>query len=290
MINTEQIFKELTAIMAELKIEERQYIDDETSVTSKFITSALNGLHTEHAIEVIVDCLFQRGFTNFKPHAKRILKEEGLQKLNSTMSFMAGELHTIHKKCKTKSILLDAISFSEMQSQLDLQDYLEWKNAIKDGVATPVLITTFNSAVEKVISNFPDRSKELIREFSSQLNKAEFLVDQEFMRDYGLELYNALIDSGEMKANLEDFQALCKGAIPQVKIKFKKASSLGMFIKELENLKLVKLKRNHWTFLANDACEEFSKEFKAGNLISNFKASKNPNISKVFEKIHHKFK
>lgn len=290
MINTEQIFKELTAFMAELKIEERQYIDDETSAKSKFITSALNGLHTEHAIEVIVDCLFQRGFTNFKPHAKRILKEEGLQKLNSTMSFMAGELHTIYKKGKTKFILLDAISFSEMQTQLNSQDYIDWKTAVKDGVATPALVAAFNSAVEKVISNFPDRSKELIREFSSQLNKAEFLVDQEFMRDYGLELYNALIDSGEMKANLEDFQALCKGAVPQVKIKFKKASSLGMFIKELENLKLVKLKRNHWTFLAKDACEEFSKEFKAGNLISNFKASKNPNISKVFEKIHHKFK
>lgn len=92
MINTEQIFKELSAFIEKLEIEERQFIDDETSVTSKFITSSLNGLHSEDAVQVVVDCLFQRGFTNFKQHAKRILKEEGPQKLTSTMSYMAGEL------------------------------------------------------------------------------------------------------------------------------------------------------------------------------------------------------
>ena len=290
MINTEQIFKELSAFIEKLEIEERQFIDDETSVTSKFITSSLNGLHTEVAVQVVIDCLFQRGFTNFKQHAKRILKEEGPKKLTSTMSYMAGELNAIFKKGKMKSVLLDSISFSEMQTQLNSQDYIEWKTAVTDGATTPVLMTAFNSAVEKLISNFPDRSKELIREFASEMNKAEFLVDQEFMRESGLELYNALIDSGEMRANFEDFQLMCSGSKPIEKVKFKKASSLGMFIKELENLSLIKLKRNYWNFFAKDACEEFSKEFKFKNLRSNFQASKNPNVSMAFEKIHHKFK
>lgn len=290
MINTEQIFKEFSAFIEKLEIEERQFIDDETSVVSKFITSSINGLHSEDAVHVVVDCLFQRGFTNFKQHAKRILKEEGPQKLTSTMSYMAGELHTIFKKGKMKSVLIDSISFSEMQTQLNSQDYIDWKNAVTVGVATPALVAAFNSAVENVISNFPDRSKELIREFSSELNKAEFLVDQEFMRESGLELYNALIDSGEMQANFEDFQLMCRGITPIEKVKFKKASSLNMFIKELDNLSLIKLKRNYWNFLANDACEGFSKKFKSPNLISNFLVSKNPNISKVFEKIHHKSK
>jgi hypothetical protein len=289
MINTEQIFKELSAFIEKLEIEERQFIDDETSVASKFITSSLNGLHSEDAVHVVVDCLFQRGFTNFKQHAKRILKEEGPQKLTSTMSYMAGELNAIFKKGKLKSVLLDSISFNEMQTQLNSQDYIEWKTAVTEGVATPVLMTAFNSAVENVISNFPDRSKELIREFSLELNKAEFLVDPEFMRDYGLELYNTLIDSGEMKANFEDFQSMCKGENPIEKVKFKKASSLGMFIKELEKRSLIKLKRNYWDFLANNACEEFSKEFKVKHLTSNLQASKNPNVSMAFEKIHHKF-
>jgi hypothetical protein len=290
MINTEQIFKELSAFIEKLEIEERQFIDDETSVVSKFITSSLNGLHSENAIHVVVDCLFQRGFTNFKQHAKRILKEEGPQKLTSTMSYMAGELNAIFKKGRMKSVLLDSISFNEMQTQLNSQDYIDWKNAVKDGVATPALVAAFNSAVANVVSNFPDRSKELIREFSSEMNKLDFLVDQEFMRESGLELYNALIDSGEIKANFEDFQLMCRGKIPIEKVKFKKASSLQMLIKELDNLSLIKLKRNYWNFFAKDACEEFSKEFKFKNLRSNFQASKNPNISKVFEKIHHKSK
>ena len=288
MINTEQIFKELTAFMAELKIEERQYIDDETVVKNKFISSALNGLYTEHAIEVVVDCLFQRGFTNFKPHAKRILKEEGLQKLNSTMSFMAGELHTINKKGKSKFILLDAISFSEMQPQLNSQDYIDWKTAVKDGVATPALVAAFNSAVEKVISNFLDRSKEMIREFSSELKKAEFLVDQEFMRESGLELYNALIDSGEVKGKFEDFQALCKGANPQVKIKFKQNSSLTTFITALSDRGVLSTKKHYWTYLANDACELFTGNCDAESLRKNKNQNKNSKVLIAFENIRHK--
>jgi hypothetical protein len=177
-----------------------------------------------------------------------------------------------------------------MQSQLNSQDYLDWKSAVTEGVATPALLTAFNSAVEKVISNFPDRAKELVREFSSELSKAEFLVDKEFMRVHGLDLYNALIDSGELKANFDDFQSMCRGEKPIEKVKFKKASSLGMFIKELESLSLIKIKRNYWDFLANQACEEFSKEFKVEHLRSNLQASKNPNVSRVFEKIRHKFK
>jgi hypothetical protein len=290
MIKTEQIFKDLIAFIEKPRIEERQYFDDETSVINEFITSSINGHHSVHAIEVVIDCLFQRGFTNFKQQAKRILKEEGPQKLASTMSYMAGELNAIFKKGNMMPILMDSISFSEMEAQLNSQDYQEWKTAVSDGVATPVLMTAFNSAVENVISNFPDRSKELIREFASEMNKAEFLVDQEFMRESGLELYNALIDSGEMQANFDDFQLMCRGITPIEKVKFKKASSLNMFIKELDNLSLIKLKRNYWNFLANDACEGFSKKFKSPNLISNFLVSKNPNISKVFEKIHHKSK
>lgn len=288
MINTELIFKEFSAFIEKLEIEERQFIDDETSVTSKFITSSLNGLHTKDAIEVVVDCLFQRGFTNFKQQAKRILKEERPQKLTSTMSYMQGELSTIFKKRNTKSVLLDSISFSDMQSQMNSQDYLEWKNAIKDGVATPVLITTFNSAVEKVISNFPNRSKELMREFSSELNKAEFLVDQEFMRESGLELYNALIDSGEMKAKFEDFQALCKGAIPQVKIKFKQNSSLTTFITVLSDRGVLFTKKHYWTYLANDACELFNGNCDAESLRKNKNQNKNSKVLIAFENIRHK--
>ena len=157
MINTEQIFKELIAFIEKPRIEERQYVDDETSVINKFITSSINGHHTVYAIEVVVDCLFQRGFTNFKQQAKRILKEEGTQKLTSIMSYMAGELHTIFKRGNMMPILMDSISFSEMQTQLNSQDYIEWKTAVTDGVATPVLMTAYNSALEKLISNFPDR-------------------------------------------------------------------------------------------------------------------------------------
>jgi hypothetical protein len=290
MINTEQIFKELITFIEKLEIEELQFIDDETSESIKFVTASLNGLHTENAIEVVIDCFFQRGFTNFKHQAKRILREDGVQKLSSTMTYMAGELSTIFKKGKIKSVLQDPISFSDMQSQMNSQNYLEWKSAVKEGVATPVLLSALNSAVEKVISNFPDRSKELVREFSSELNKIEFLVDKEFMRVHGLDLYNALVDSGELRANFDDFQSMCRGEMPIEKVKFKKASSLGMFIKELDSLSLIKIKRNYWDFLANKACEEFSKEFKVEHLRSNLQASKNPNVSRVFEKIRHKFK
>lgn len=288
MINTEQIFKELSAFIEKLEIEERQFIDDETSVTSKFITSSLNGLHTEVAVQVVIDCLFQRGFTNFKQHAKRILKEEGPQKLTSTMSYMAGELNAIFKKGKMKSVLLDSIAFSEMQTQLNSQDYIEWKTAVTDGVATPVLVTAFNSAVEKLISNFPDRSKELIREFSSELNKAEFLVDQEFMRESGLELYNALIDSGEMNANFEDFQALCKGGIPHEKIKFKQNSSLTTFITALSDRGVLSTKKHYWTYLANDACELFTGNCDAESLRKNKNQNKNSKVLIAFENIRHK--
>lgn len=288
MINTEQIFKEFSAFIEKLEIEERQFIDDETSVTSKFITSSLNGLHSLDAVQVVVDCLFQRGFTNFKQHAKRILKEEGPQKLTSAMSYMAGELNAIFKKGKMTSVLLDSISFSEMQSQLNSQDYIEWKTAVKDGVATPALVAAFNSAVEKVVSNFPDRSKELIREFSSELNKAEFLVDQEFMRESGLELYNALIDSGEMKANFEDFQALCKGGNPQVKIKFKQNSSLTTFLNALRDRNILTTKKHYWTYLANDACELFTGNCDAESLRKNKNQNKNGKVLIAFENIRHK--
>ena len=288
MINTEQIFKEFSAFIEKLEIEERQFIDDETSVTSKFITSSLNGLQTEDAVQVVIDCLFQRGFTNFKQHAKRILKEEGPQKLTSTMSYMAGELNAIFKKGKMKSVLLDSISFSEMQTQLNSQDYIEWKTAVTDGVATPVLMTAFNSAVEKVISNFPDRSKEMIREFSSELKKAEFLVDQEFMRESGLELYNALIDSGEVKGKFEDFQDLCKGANPQVKIKFKQNSSLTTFITALSEKGVLSTKKHYWTCLANDACELFTGNCDAESLRKNKNQNKNSKVLIAFENIRHK--
>lgn len=288
MINTEQIFKELAAFMEKLELEERQFIDDETSVSSKFITSSLNGLHSEDAVQVVVDCLFQRGFTNFKQHAKRILKEEGQQKLTSTMAYMAGELNTIYKKGKMKSVLMDSISFSEMQTQLNSQDYIEWKTAVKDGVTTPALVASFNSAVEKVIRNFPDRSKELIREFSSELNKAEFLVDQEFMRESGLELYNALIDSGELKGKFEDFQAFCKGAIPQVKIKFKQNSSLTTFITALSDRGVLTTKKHYWTYLANVACELFTGNCDAESLRKNKNQNKNSKVLIAFENIRHK--
>jgi hypothetical protein len=237
---------------------------------------------------VVVDCLFQRGFTNFKQQAKRILKEDGVQKLSSTMTYMAGELSTIFKKRNTKSVLLDSISFSDMQSQMNSQDYLVWKSAVKEGVATPALLTAFNSAVEKVISNFPNRSKELMREFSSELNKAEFLVDQEFMRESGLELYNALIDSGEMKAKFEDFQALCKGAIPQVKIKFKQNSSLTTFITVLSDRGVLSTKKHYWTYLANDACELFTGNCDAESLRKNKNQNKNSKVLIAFENIRHK--
>ena len=288
MINTELIFKEFSAFIEKLEIEERQFIDNETPVSTKFITSALNGLHTKDALEVVVDCLFQRGFTNFKQQAKRILKEDGPQKLASTMSYMAGELNAVFKKGKMKSILLDSISFSEMQSQLNSQDYIEWKSSVMDGVDTPVLIKAFNSAVEKVISNFPSRAKELIREFSSELNKAEFLVDQEFMRESGLELYNALIDSGELKGKFEDFQELCKGAIPQVKIKFKQNSALTTFITALSDRGVLSTKKHYWTYLANDACELFTGKCDAESLRKNKNQNKNSKVLIAFENIRHK--
>lgn len=288
MINTEQLFKEFSAFIQKLEIEERQFIDDETSVTSKFITSSLNGLYTEDAVQVVVECLFQRGFTNFKQQAKRILKEDGPQKLTSNMSYMAGELHAIYKKGKIKSNLLDSISFSEMQTQLNLQDYQEWKTAVKDGAATPTLITAFNSAVEKVINNFPNRAKELIREFSSELNNVEFLVDQEFMREYGLELYNALIDSGEIKGKFEDFQALCKGAIPKEKIKFKQNSSLTTFITSLKDRDVLTAKKHYWTYLANDACKLFTGNCDAESLRKNKNQNKNSKVLIAFENIRHK--
>ena len=288
MINTEQIFKEFSAFIEKLEIDEREFIDDETSVTSKFITSSLNGLHTEDTVQVVIGCLFQRGFTNFKQHAKRILKEEGPQKLTSAMSYMAGELNAIFKRGKMKSISVDSISFSEMQTQLNSQDYIEWKTAVTNGVATPVLMTAFNSAVENVISNFPDRSKELIREFSTELNKAEFLVDQEFMRESGLELYKALIDSGEMNANFEDFQALCKGGIPQEKIKFKQNSSLTTFITALSDKGVLSTKKHYWTYLANDACELFAGNCDAESLRKNKNQNKNSKVLIAFENIRHK--
>ena len=204
------------------------------------------------------------------------------------MSYMAGELNAIFKKGKMKSVLLDSISFSEMQTQLNSQDYIEWKTAVTEGVATPVLMTAFNSAVENVISNFPDRSKELIREFSSELNKAEFVVDPEFMRDYGLELYNALIDSGEMNANFEDFQALCKGGIPQEKIKFKQNSSLTTFIIALSDRGVLTTKKHYWTYLANDACELFTGKCDAESLRKNKNQNKNSKVLIAFENIRHK--
>ena len=201
---------------------------------------------------------------------------------------MAGELNAIFKKGRMKSVLLDSISFSEMEAQLNSQDYQEWKTAVSDGVATPVLMTAFNSAVENVISNFPDRSKELIREFSSELNKAEFLVDQEFMRESGLELFNALIDSGEMKANFEDFQALCKGGIPQEKIKFKQNSSLTTFITALSDRGVLSTKKHYWTYLANDACELFTGNCDAESLRKNKNQNKNSKVLIAFENIRHK--
>ena len=288
MINTEQIFKEFSAFIEKLELEERQFIDDENSISTKFITSALNGLHTEDAVQVVVDCLFQRGFTNFKQQAKRILKEEGPQKLTSTMSYMAGELNAIFKKGKMKSVLLDSISFNEMQTQLNSQDYIEWKTAVTEGVPTPVLMNAFNSAVENVISNFPDRSNELIREFSSELNKAEFLVDQEFMRESGLDLYNALIDSGEMKCNFEDFQSLCKGHIPKEKIQFKQNSSIATFITALNDRSLLTTKKHYWTYLANDACELYTGSCKGDSLRKNKNQNKNGQVLVAFEKIRHK--
>jgi hypothetical protein len=201
---------------------------------------------------------------------------------------MAGELNAIFKKGRMKSVLLDSISFNEMQTQLNSQDYIEWKTAVSDGVATPVLMTAFNSAVENVISNFPDRSKELIREFSSELNKAEFLVDQEFMRESGLELYNALIDSGEMNANFEDFQALCKGGIPKEKIKFKQNSSLTTFITALSDKGVLSTKKHYWTYLANDACELFTGNCDAESLRKNKNQNKNSKVLIAFENIRHK--
>ncbi|MBM3911073.1 MAG: hypothetical protein FJ356_05435 [Thaumarchaeota archaeon] len=288
MINTEQIFKELIAFIEKPRIEERQYVDDETSVINRFITSSINGHHTVHAIEVVVDCLFQRGFTNFKQQAKRILKEKGQQKLTSAMSYMAGELHTIFKRCNMMPILMDSVYFSEMQIMLNSQDYIEWKTAVTDGVTTPVLVTAFSTAVKNVISNFPDRSKELIREFSSELNKAEFLVNQEFMRESGLELYNALIDSGEMNANFEDFQALCKGGIPQEKIKFKQNSSLTTFITALSDKGVLSTKKHYWTYLANDACELFTGNCDAESLRKNKNQNKNSKVLIAFENIRHK--
>lgn len=288
MINTELIFKEFSTFIEKLEIEERQFIDDETSGSNKFVTAALNGLHTEDAIQVVVDCLFQRGFTNFKQQAKRILKEDGVQKLSSIMSYMAGELSSIFKKRNTKSVLLDSISFSDMQSQMNSQDYLEWKSAVKEGVATPALLTAFNSAVEKVISNFPDRAKELVREFSSELNKAEFLVDKEFMREFGLDLYNALIDSGEMKGKFEDFQVVCKGAIPTEKVQFKQNSSLTTFINALSDLSVLSTKKHYWTYLANDACELFNGNCDAESLRKNKNQNKNSKVLIAFENFRHK--
>jgi hypothetical protein len=290
MINTKQIFKEFSSFIEKLEIEERQFIDDENSLSNKFITSALNGLHTEEAVKIAVDCLFQRGFNNFKQHAKQIIKEDGISKLNTTMSFMAGELITIFKNVKIRSIPFAPISFSEMQTQLNSQDYLDWKSAVKDGVTTPTLMNTFNTVVENAIKNFPDRAKEIIREFSSELNKGEFKVDNDFMKMHGLDLYNMLIASGEMKGEYEDFKLMCRGLNPIEKLKFKKASSLGTFIKELVELSKLSLKNNYWTFLAHDACEEFTKEFKAEHLRSNLKASKNPKVSTIFGKFHQKIK
>jgi hypothetical protein len=287
MINTEQIFKEFSAFIEKLEIEERQFIDDEISGSTKYVTAALNGLNTVDAVEVVVECLFQRGFTNFKHQAKRILKEDGVQKLSSTMSYMAGELSTIFKKGNIKSVLLDTISFSDIQSQLNSQDYLEWKSAVKEGVATPALLTAFNSAVEKVISNFPNRTKELMREFSSELNKAEFLVDKEFMREYGLDLYNALIDSGEMKGKFEDFQVVCNGAIPKEKIQFKQNSSLTTFINALSDLSVLSTKKHYWTYLANDACKLFTGNCDAESLRKNKNQNKNSKVLIAFENIRH---
>jgi hypothetical protein len=175
-----------------------------------------------------------------------------------------------------------------MQSQMNLQDYLEWKSAVKEGVATPALLTAFNSAVEKVISDFPNRAKELMREFSSELNKAEFLVDKEFMREYGLDLYKALIDSGEMKGKFEDFQVVCKGAIPKEKIQFKQNSSLTTFINGLSDLSVLSTKKHYWTYLANDACKLFTGNCDAESLRKNKNQNKNSKVLIAFENIRHK--
>jgi len=285
MINTKQIFKEFSSFIEKLEIEERQFIDDENSLSNKFITSALNGLHTEEAVKIAVDCLFQRGFNNFKQHAKQIIKEDGISKLNTTMSFMAGELITIFKNVKIRSIPFAPISFSEMQTQLNSQDYLDWKSAVKDGVTTPTLMNTFNSVVEKTITNFPERAKELILEFSSELNKAKFMVNKDFMRMHGLDLFNELIASGEMKGKYEDFQSMCKGEIPKEKILFKQKSSISTFVKEL---KPMTTSHNYWKFLANDACELFTEKCDADSLRKNQNKNKNNKVLSAFENIRHK--
>ena len=128
----------------------------------------------------------------------------------------------------------------------------------------------------------------MIREVSSELNKAEFLVDQEFMRESGLELYNALIDSGEMNANFEDFQALCKGGIPQEKIKFKQNSSLTTFITALSDRGVLSTKKHYWTYLANDSCELFTGNCDAESLRKNKNQNKNSKVLIAFENIRHK--
>jgi hypothetical protein len=282
MINTKQIFKEFSSFIEKLEIEERQFIDDENSVSNKFITSALSGLHKEEAVKVVVECLFQRGFNNFKQHAKQIIKEDGISKLNTTMSFMAGELITIFKNVKIRSIPFAPISFSEMQTQLNSQDYLDWKSAVKDGVTTPTLMNTFNSVVEKTITNFPERAKELILEFSSELYKAKFMVNNDFMRMHGLDLFNELIASGEMKGKYEDFQSMCKGEIPKEKILFKQKSSISTFVKEL---KPMTTSHNYWKFLANDACELFTEKCDADSLRKNQNKNKNNKVLDAFKNI-----
>jgi len=286
MTSTKELFKELIEFCQNCVIQERQYVhDDGDQDPERLIRASLNGLYSAETLKIHIDCLFQRGFTRFKSKARHILKDEGIGKLQAKMYSMSGELTGLCVSVEPKTISYPSISFMEIKEGLNSQDYEVWKNSILRGDSTLELTNAYNIFLDEAINNLPGRSKELILEFSHELKKIEFKVDSNFLRDHGKKIYDELIESGEMEANIEDFLSFCKGEKPLEKVKFKHASGLGTFIKLLKDNKVLKTGRFFWSFLADYACTSFDGDFKVNNLKSNRGASRNRAVTKILQNI-----
>lgn len=287
MINTNKYFNGPFEFMTQAILEQRNCIDDISRPNKPYVLSSINGIYTKETLIRVINCLFQQSFNKYAFRAQELMKSNDIDTIQKELAFMSGELNQHLKSLHMNTIRLKDVSYSVLIKNLNENEFKDLVSNIETAELSPTLLDIFRDTFTKCINDLPNYINDYRPKFIDELDGTGFKVDNDFIYEHSLELFNYLIDKELIEGNYNDFKDMLNGVKPKKRISFKKASVLGTLLNQLKEHKLIITKTKYLDFLTKSACKNFDGPIDKKSLTSNLAKHKDNDVIEFFKNIYH---
>lgn len=292
MTSNKEFFKEFFDFFNNPNVVTTSYVNDLGVKNSTESFSSYNNINTADLLEAVVVCLVQKGIKSFESKAKEIIKQNGLKALKNEFEKISRNIQDSTKDIAYEE-KIDEEKLSNLKYLMNEEDWAEWNESKKYWIKKSRLNKVIKKAIEKGLQTIRISYYDFLKRYSHLYIKSTFLIDKEFMRKFGEEIFDYLLRNDIVDGRFSDFKSFAKGEHFEGHLIFNQPSTLGTFIRVLKEKKLLITGGNYWQYVTINACKiKLGKktEYSASYMSKTFYKHRNKKVENMLDEIMARFK